>query len=101
MRRLAILVLAGSAFAGAAFATSPADQTQQASATQTAPLSAGQPPPPKADPMICKWSEEIGTRLGNHRICHTKSEWAQISRDAQDQLEDSLRRADEGAPPGH
>ncbi len=53
----------------------------------TATSSPGVPPQVPAarkhDPVICKAQEEIGTRLGEKRICMTKSQWDQQAYDAQ------------------
>jgi hypothetical protein len=54
-----------------------------------------------SDPVICRWEEEIGSRLGNHKVCLTKSQWQQESFDSQDQINDTTRRADQTSPPGH
>lgn len=34
-----------------------------------------------ADQVICEKQEDTGTRLGSHKICHTRSQWEQMRRD--------------------
>jgi hypothetical protein len=51
--------------------------------------------------LICKSTDEIGTRLGRTKVCMTRAQWDQQSRDAQDDLADTTRRGGEGAPPGN
>ena len=36
-------------------------------------------PKARGDDMICKASEETGTRLGAKRVCYTRDQWAQIN----------------------
>lgn len=72
----------------AALAFSMAAVSVQAAATDTpapAVVPATQPAPLRAasndhDPnrVICKHEEEIGTRLGGSKVCHTHAEWDQI-----------------------
>jgi len=37
--------------------------------------------------VVCERVEEIGTRLGGHRVCMTRAEWAQRRKDDRDQVE--------------
>jgi hypothetical protein len=74
---------------GSAMAQTPPPQQQ----TQAPPTSGK---PPKKDPgerIICVDEETLGTRLGTHRVCHTKNEWDQISRDAGDLVNSAQSRA--------
>jgi hypothetical protein len=50
--------------------------------------------------MICKWIQELGSRLGGGRVCLTRAQWDKQSRDAQDQLNDTTQRDREVSPPG-
>ena len=34
-----------------------------------------------ADQVVCESEEEVGSRLASHKICHTRSQWAQIHQD--------------------
>ncbi|HEY3951688.1 hypothetical protein [Phenylobacterium sp.] len=74
-------------------AAPPAGPTPVAAVT---PLKHGYDP----NTQICKWTEEIGTRLGRSKVCMTRAQWDQQSRDAQDDLNDTVHRGAEGAPPG-
>lgn len=99
---LFVSVLGGTCFAQGA-PTPPA-------AGPTAPTAAATPAatPPKAllkhgyDPntVICKWTDEIGTRLGRSKVCLTRAQWEQESRDAQDDIYDTTQRSAEASPPG-
>ncbi|HLI67639.1 MAG TPA: hypothetical protein VKU90_14845, partial [Caulobacteraceae bacterium] len=88
------------ALAGAAYA----DQPPSGVAAPGAPP-ADAPPvaaaPKTNDPVICEWEEELGSRLGRQQVCKTKSQWRSDSYDAQDQVNDTVRRSLAGSPPGH
>jgi invasion protein IalB len=62
-----------------AFAQTPAQPQPQPNAAATKV--------PDADPVICEKQEEIGTRLVAHKICHTRSQWAQIHGEDRSMLE--------------
>ena len=92
--------LAGTGLAQAAPTASPSGApTPPAGATQVAAAS-----PHKAgyDPnvQICKWTEQIGTRLGRSKTCMTRAQWDELSRSGRDQLNDSTTRSGEITPPG-
>jgi len=80
---LATMVFLG-ASVGAAQTSAPADQ---APATAPAPAAATPTPATAAaartadrsspDRLICEEEETLGTRLGRHRVCKTKAQWAQ------------------------
>lgn len=57
--------------------TQPAAPAQQQQAAKTA----------YADQMVCETEEEIGSRLASHKICHTRSQWAQIHQDERSNVE--------------
>lgn len=44
------------------------------------------PPPPAADPVICKRYEETGSLVKKRKVCRTKSEWAKSSSEMQETL---------------
>ena len=79
--------------ASTAFASDPVAASTPATAapTQTAPAQspapqvlAAQAPKRPGDEVICKREEETGSRLGGKKVCMTKDDWAQQSRDARD-----------------
>ena len=74
-------------------------------AAQTPPLApAPAPAAPKAkDPnrIICERQEEIGSRLGGTKVCHTAAQWDEIRRAGRQQAEDWQRQnTDPGKPVG-
>ncbi|HEX4197058.1 MAG TPA: hypothetical protein VHZ26_06410 [Caulobacteraceae bacterium] len=97
-------VLLTSALGGACFAQGAPAAAPTGAAPANAAAGAVASPPRKGvydpDVVICKWTEELGTRLGSHKTCMTRGQWDQQSRDSQDQLNDSVQRGHEGAPPG-
>jgi hypothetical protein len=101
-RNLFISILLASALGGTGFAqTAPANPPTGATASQDAtpavvPIKHGYDP----DTVICKWTDQIGTRLGRSKVCLTRAQWEQQTRDAQDDLFDSTRRGGEGGVPG-
>lgn len=74
-------------------APAPAATSSQPAAVQTA---AAKPDP--GDKVICKEEEETGSRLGAHRVCHTKRDWERISRDAGDMVDQATKARDPGRP---
>jgi hypothetical protein len=102
MGRFAFVCLVASVLASALAARA---QPRAATATATeAPPASGSPAVAGRaanDPVICRWEEELGTRLGNERVCLTKSQWQQQGYDSQDQIDDTVRRSDQVSPPGH
>ena len=69
-------------FSTAAVSAQAATDTPAAApATQPAPLRSAQN---AHDPneVVCRREEEIGTRLGGHKTCHTRADWANMARDA-------------------
>ena len=93
----------------AAAAFSMAAVSAQAAATDTpAPLAATQTASPHAAPndhdpnrVICKHEDEIGTRLGGSKICHTRAEWERIARNGSDLVNTLQVTADHMSPSGH
>lgn len=46
-----------------------------------------------ADQVVCETQEETGSRLASHKICRTRSQWAQIKKDQRETTErDQTRR---------
>lgn len=76
MTRLACFV----AFSVLAAAPALADAT---TATDTAATTAS-PAKPK---LICEHEDEIGTRLGGHRVCKTAAQWAEERRAAREAVD--------------
>ena len=82
-----------------------------AAATDTpaaAPASAPQPGVLRAaqnshDPneVVCKREEVIGTRLGGHKDCHTRADWANMARDAARATTDIQTNGNHANPGGH
>lgn len=73
-------------------------------AAQTAPPATGAPAATdKAkDPnrIICERQEEIGSRLGGTKVCHTAAEWAALRKDNREQVEDWQRQLTSPGKPG-
>jgi hypothetical protein len=89
--------LGGACFAQGAPAASPSNATPTpAAATATTPVKHKNDP----DAIICKRIEELGSRLGGGKVCQTRAEWDQQSRDSEDDLNDTTQRSREMAPPG-
>lgn len=86
MTTCTVAALAAALFLSAVAASAQAAATDT---TAAAPTTAAQPGALRAaqnghDPneVVCKREEEIGTRLGGHKTCHTRADWANIARDA-------------------
>ena len=55
----------------------------------------GQPQPvqqaaatsPTGNELVCQKEAEIGSRLGGHKICHTRAEWRQLGWDSRAMVE--------------
>jgi len=69
-------VLAGFAVIAISAAAPAVAQTQTPTQAQ-----AQAPKSDDADKVICEREEDTGSRLSAHKICHTRSQWAQIRRD--------------------
>ncbi len=85
----AVIFLAG--FASPGLAAPPAS-TDVPTATPPATAASDQPKPTPAtknrfDPnqVICKQEEDIGTRLGGHKTCMTRAQWARQAQNSQDE----------------
>ncbi|HEY5009289.1 MAG TPA: hypothetical protein VII42_14900 [Caulobacteraceae bacterium] len=98
---LTVSALGGACFADVAPTSPPAAATPPA-AGQTV-VAAATPMKHGYDPntQICKWTDDIGTRLGHHKTCMSRAQWDQLSRDSQDGLLDSQNRGAELSPPSH
>jgi hypothetical protein len=43
------------------------------------------------DQVICEREQDTGSRITGHKICHTRTQWAQIRRDDRDSTEQTQR----------
>ena len=51
--------------------------------------------------MICEKQEEIGSRLGGKKVCHTALEWQQLHQQNREQIDDWQQRlTSTGKPAG-
>jgi hypothetical protein len=91
--------LAGAAIAQAEPPAATGAAASGAPATSSAPTQTAATAP--SDPVICEWQEDIGTRLGSHKVCMTKSQWQREAYDSEDQLNDTTMRALGAGTPGH
>lgn len=80
----------------------------QAAAAAGAPAAATQPAPVRTatndqgpDRLICKHQEEIGTRLGGHKACHTRAEWDDIAHRGGEVVNALQVLANHSNPSGH
>jgi hypothetical protein len=55
--------------------------------TNAAPAQQQAAKPGYADQVVCETQEETGSRLASHKICHTRSQWAQIHQDQRDEVD--------------
>lgn len=88
---LAMLALAAASAIASAEETppppSPPDQTTQpAPPAQPAPAMTPAAAKDPMDEMVCRKETLTGSRLGGKRVCLTRREWDQITRDSQDAL---------------
>jgi len=80
------------AFASALLLASPA----LAQATQPTPAT-----PPAKPKVICEKQEQLGSRLGGVKVCHTKEEWDALRAEARRDLELNQRmNTSSGKPAG-
>ena len=56
-------------------------------AQSTSSEQAPKPAKPAKAKIICETEEQIGSRLGGKRVCHTAEEWEQIRSDTRQNLE--------------
>jgi hypothetical protein len=77
----------------------PAQNTTAAAPPASSTTSANSAHDPNK--MICKSEIATGSRLGGHKVCRTRAEWADIARDARDQLDNVNIRSDQMNPQGH
>ena len=61
-----------------------------AAAAHQAPAAA--PPANDLTKVVCKSEDQTGSRLGSHRVCMTKAQWAERARRDKDDLDQMLRR---------
>lgn len=82
-----IRLVSSFAFAAVLAAATPALAQTQPQPQPQPQQSAASTKAANADPIICEKQEEIGTRLVAHKICHTRSQWAQIHGEDRSMLE--------------
>jgi hypothetical protein len=99
--RLALFSFAAAALAAAVIARAETPAASAAASGAPPASSAPAQVAAKSDPVICEWEEDIGTRLGSHKVCMTKSQWQRDAEDSQDQLNDTTNRAYRMGTPGH
>jgi hypothetical protein len=58
--------------------------------TTPAPAQNANPAKPK---LICETEEDIGSRLGRKRVCHTAEQWQQIKAETRDAIEKYQQQA--------
>ena len=75
------------ALAFASVSSIGASVVAQTQPVQAVPVQAQTARSDYADQVVCETQEETGSRLASHKICHTRSQWAQIKRDQRDQTE--------------
>ncbi|WP_375393423.1 hypothetical protein [uncultured Sphingomonas sp.] len=46
---------------------------------------------PQPDKLICVEAQQLGTRLGGHRVCRTKAEWDQDRQNVRSDTENAQR----------
>ena len=95
---LSLAVLAASGLAGASFAqgapaASPTAPQSTTPVANTTPTPTSTPPKHGYDPntVICKWTEELGTRLGGGKTCMTRAQWDDLARDSEDELNNTTQ----------
>jgi hypothetical protein len=88
--------LGGTGLAQGAPAVSPSGGDAATQPAAAGPHKVGYDP----NSQICKWTEEIGTRLGRTRTCMTRAQWDELGRSGQEQLNDASRRSGEMGSPG-
>jgi hypothetical protein len=95
LRRALVSAAVFATFAASAFAqtttTGPAPAVAPAAGQTTKTAQNGYDP----NEMVCKRIEETGTRLGGEKVCMTRFEWDEKSREARDQLDFSDRQTDQ------
>ena len=80
-------------FLGAIVMGTPAI-AQTASAPPPAPTPGASGLPRIKDPnrIICEKQEEIGSRLGGKKVCHTALEWADLKHENREEVDDWQQR---------
>ena len=72
------------AFAAVLVSSSAISQVSSMESANPAPKSvSGQ----ELNKVVCEVDSTTGTRLGNHKVCHTVSEWAQLKQGHRDDVE--------------
>jgi len=89
MRKTAIFALCGLAMVSAASVTAQAPAPAPAPGEGTS----------KAERMICRTFRANGSRLGGERACHTAAEWADLRRQARENVDRIQTRQSMNADP--
>lgn len=90
MLKFVALGLAWAALAAPSAAQNPTDQASP-------PLTQKAKDPNR---MICEKQEEIGSRLGGKKVCHTAAEWQELRRQNREQIDDWQQRLTANPKPG-
>lgn len=75
-----VLALVSATFLSAG--TAAVAQTQPPVQPQSAPSAKS-----SADQVICEREQDTGSRLGAHKICHTRAQWDELRRDDRSAVE--------------
>jgi invasion protein IalB len=84
MLKLIVITISSLALAAPAIA--------QTAPTDPAAPSSTQPKLKDQNRMICEKQEEIGSRLGGKKVCHTAAEWQELRRQNKEQIDDWQQR---------
>ena len=76
VKGLAFIAISAAAPAIAQSQAQPAQPQQQQAAKKAAP-----------DDMICEKQIDLGSRIATHKICRTRSQWAETLRDSRSDVE--------------
>ena len=85
------------ALASLGLATPAIGQITSADSAPTTPRSQKVTNPER---MICEKQEEIGSRLGGKKVCHTAAEWQELHRQNREQIDDWQQRLTANPKPG-
>lgn len=86
-----VLALLGAAGLWSAAAAVQAGDPPAANQGQAPAVSSKPAKPDPEDRVVCQEEEVTGSILGGKRVCHTKREWEQMAKDADDWLHETGR----------
>jgi hypothetical protein len=100
---LASIVAVMAAALAAASDGSAAQSSPPASAAPAGSVTVNSPPKPQdpLDQVVCRYMEETGTRLGGGKVCHTRREWAEATRQSRESVEQVQRNGGFTKLPGN